>query len=101
MVFVLAETDADNPVDGAKLGYFIVGSDNEANKKRIALYENNATAWWLRSPSTSSSESNRGYRINNAGKYAKASVGGNFGARPALIIPSTARFNKNTLLLKG
>ena len=92
---------SDIPVDGAKLGYFIVGSDNVANKKRIALYQNNATDWWLRSPSTLSSDSNRGYRINNTGKYAKASVGGNFGARPALIIPSTARFNKNTLLLKG
>lgn len=92
---------SDIPVDGAKLGYFIAGSGDEANKKRITLYQNNATAWWLRSPSTSSSESNRGYRINNAGKYAKASVGGNFGVRPALIIPSTARFNENTLLLKG
>ena len=92
---------SDIPVDGAKLGYFIVGSDNVANKKRIALHENNATSWWLRSPSTSSSDSNRGYKINNTGKYARASVGGRFGVRPALIIPSTARFNKNTLLLKG
>ena len=92
---------SDIPVDGAKLGYFIVGSDNVANKKRIALYENNATSWWLRSPSTSSSASSSGYKINNTGKYARASVGGRFGVRPALIIPSTTRFDRNTLLLKG
>lgn len=88
------------PVDGANLGYFIVGSGSEANNKRIARYNNYTSSWWLRSPPTFSGSSNSGYKIDDTGEITRESVGVGNGIRPALIIPSTSIFDPTTYLLK-
>ena len=88
------------PVDGAYLGYFIVGSGSEANNKRIARYNNNTDSWWLRSPPTFSGSSNSGYKINDTGCIVEESVDVGNGIRPCLIVPSTSIFDPTTYLLK-
>lgn len=94
-------TKSDNdyfPVDGAKLDYFITGSGG--NSKRIAYQNGVATQWWTRSPYTD--DDAKVWLVGKAGMadsgwYASRS----YGARPALILPFTAKFDATTMLLKG
>lgn len=83
--------------DGAKLGYFPASYDN--NSKRIAKLNGTNAKWWLRSPCTVagttvtfisvSGVDDREYAFNSAG------------IRPALILPGTAIFDEETMILKG
>lgn len=88
------------PVDGAKLSYFTASSGG--NSKRIANFNGSAANWWLRSPYTGNTtavwvvDSSGGYYNNYASSY-----NGMDGVRPALILPSTAKFDATTMLLKG
>lgn len=87
------------PVDGAKLSYFESGTSTSANSKRIANYNGSAIRWWLRSPHTNSTVlvwfvGDGGANLNTKPSHA-------YGIRPALIIPSTAKFDETTLQLKG
>lgn len=87
------------PVDGAKLSYFESGTSTSANSKRIANYNGSAIRWWLRSPHTNSTVlvwfvGDGGANINTKSSHA-------YGIRPALILPSTAKFDATTMLLKG
>lgn len=94
-------TTSDNssfPADGAKLDFFDAGTGTDATNKRNAYLEGAGASWWTRSPTTNST----GYvwRINYSSYNADATKYSN-GARQALILPSTALFDKSTLLLKG
>ncbi len=95
-------TTSDNqyfPVDGAKLSYFESGTGTSANNKRVANYNGSATSWWLRSMGTNGT----GYVwfIDSNGNGNRGSASNSDGVRPTLILPSTAKFDSTTLILKG
>ena len=83
--------------DGAKLDYF--NENNEGDAKRIANYNGSPNKWWLRSirlnvmDAALITETNGGWNASDA-SYPR-------GARPALVLPNTARFDKTSSLLKG
>lgn len=85
------------PIDGAKLSYF------NSNESRIAylVNENGTTAvyWWLRSAWIGNS--GNAWGVDVYGDYSYASCSTQRAVFPALIVPSTALFDKNTLILKG
>lgn len=90
---------ASIPEDGAKLDYFDSGTGTSAKNKRIAYQDGSTVSWWLRSP-----------YIDSASDVCLVTALGTFGAlectssddiRPALILPFTARFDKDTKILKG
>ena len=87
------------PVDGAKLSYFESGTGTSANNKRIANLNGSAAYWWLRSPDTSDTVSV--WYVYSDGSYGDYSASNSYGIRPALILPSTAKFDATTMLLKG
>lgn len=86
------------PVDGAKVDYFIKGEGNTANDKRIAYLNGVRNSWWLRSPSTNYNDVRY---VHFEGEYSRDPASNSFGIRPALILPSTAKFDSTTLILKG
>lgn len=92
---------SDAPVDGAKLNYFATGTGTSANNLRIASYGGTNTDWWTRSCDTDDSYIVK--YVNNTGSHSGANVTINAskGIRPALILPSNALFDANTLVLKG
>jgi hypothetical protein len=75
------------PRDGAKLSYFSSGTGSAANNKRIANYNGSATYWWLRSPSTLST--NYVWSVNSNGSYDYWSYRNTYGVRPALVLDSS------------
>lgn len=87
------------PQDGAKLSYFESGESTSANNKRIANLNSSAANWWLRSPLTYNATGL--WYIELDGDRAGRSATYSYGIRPALILPSTSRFDPTTLLLKG
>lgn len=89
------------PVDGAKLDYFESGSTSGGTNraKRIAYLNGTATFWWLRSPTTDFTD--LAWCVVTDGDGGDTGCSGSCGIRPALILPSTALFDKNTLILKG
>lgn len=89
------------PVDGAKLDYFESGSTSGGTNraKRIAYLNGTATVWWLRSPSTSSTVN--AWFVLTSGSYGNGSCSSSYGIRPALVLPPTALFDEETLILKG
>lgn len=93
------KSDSDYfPVDGAKLDYFTTGSGG--NSKRIAYQNGVTTQWWTRSPYTD--DDAKVWLVDKAGMadsgwYASRS----YGARLALILPFTAKFDTATMLLEG
>lgn len=97
-------TNSDNqyfPVDGAKLSYFESGTGTSANNKRIANLNNSADRWWLRSPAINGTTTV--WLVTKDGDYpgSFSSASDSHGIRPALILPSTAKFDSTTLILKG
>ena len=86
------------PTDGAKLEYFIAGEGDTANNKRIAYLNGVREDWWLRSPSTNYDDVRY---VHFEGEYSHDPASNSFGIRPALILPSTAKFDSTTLILKG
>ena len=95
-------TDSDYyPVDGAKLDYFDYYAAGSGSHLKLIAYQNGvATRWWTRSPYTD--DDAKVWNVNNdgfsdSGWYASRE----FGCRPALILPSTAKFDTATMLLKG
>lgn len=96
--------DSGFPVDGAKLDYFVGGNDSTAQAKRIANLNGTATGWWLRSPSfkiVSHIIINGAWYVDTSGSYSSNSCSSSYGIRPALILPYSAKFDKDTLVLKG
>ncbi len=95
-------TTSDNqysPEDGAKLSYFESGTGTSANNKRIAYLNGSAANWWIRSPNTYNT--NNVWSVNSNGNYINQNAANANGIRPALILPSNALFDENTMLLKG
>lgn len=88
------------PVDGAKLDYFESGTETSANNKRIANLNGSADFWWLRSPNTDNT-SDVWCILNNGHCNGRYGASSSYGIRPALILPSTAKFDAATMLLKG
>lgn len=93
--------NSDFPVDGAKLDYFESGdtSGGTNRAKRIAYLDGKATFWWLRSPLTNINEGAWGVYTGGSCNYGYCS--NSLSIRPALVLPSTALFDQNTLILKG
>ena len=87
------------PSIGAKLDYFISGSSENANSKRIANYNGSPVYWWTRCPVTDNSKSV--WVVNTSGHYGSTNSAGTEAIRPALILPSNALFDKETMQLKG
>ena len=87
------------PVDGAKLDYFESGITDSANHKRIAYINGSALGWCLRSPDTFYTSSL--WIVNVNGNFSSSAANNTLGIRPALVLPSNALFDKNTLILKG
>ena len=90
--------NSDFPVDGAKLSYFDPRTSSFADYKRIANLNGSATIWWLRSPDTNTTSV---WLVNSNGGYNANGASNSYGIRPALVLPSTAKFNATTMLLKG
>lgn len=87
------------PQDGAKLDYFESGTGTSANNKRIAKLNGSAADWWLRSQRTDLT--NHVWLVGTDGVRHTAAASNSYGIRPALILPSTAKFDATTMLLKG
>ena len=87
------------PIDGAKLSYFISGTGTDANNRRLAKLTSSNVYWWLRSPYTRFEVS--AWIVQQDGSYMTTDCHYTRGIRPALILPSKAVFDKNTLILKG
>ena len=91
-------TNSYFPIDGACLSYF--SGTAATDSKRIGYLNGTATLWWLRSSYTYSTS--YAWRVSTNGSYSFLSgCSGSYGIRPALVLPSNALFDKNTLLLKG
>lgn len=88
------------PADGTKLDYFESGTGTSANNKRIANLNGSADKWWTRSPRIISTTGD-GFYILSDGGYNYGYVANSLGIRPALVLPFTAKFDKDTKILKG
>lgn len=100
--YELGWTTSDNqyfPVDGAKLDYFESGTGTSANNKRIVNLNGSAISWWLRSPNTYGTYNM--WVVYTNGSFSARSASISAGIRPALVLPSTALFDKTTMILKG
>lgn len=86
--------DVHSPVDGAEIPYF------SSDSYRIAYLNSTAREWWLRSANTSD-EVNVWAVYRNGSKQDANATSNYCGVRPALILPSTAKFDATTMLLKG
>ena len=75
------------PKDGAKLDYFILGTGNDANAKRIAYLNGTATRWWSRSPNAYNS-TDAWYCSSNGNCSNANNCTGTYGIRPAFVLPS-------------
>lgn len=85
-------------VDGACLSYF--SGTSATDTKRIAYLNGTASIWGLRSPRKSNATYH--FVVNPNGGYDTSSTNAiAHGVRPALIIPYTAKFDKDTMILKG
>ena len=82
--------------DGAKLDFFSTGDTTSSNNKRIAYLEGSAVAWFLRTPGPNSSSAILQV-WTDGGPASQNYSTTTFGIRPALILPSTALFNPDTL----
>ena len=88
-----------SPIDGAKLSFFESGTGTSSNNKRIAFLNKAAEIWRLRSPVVEN-DTDCVY-VYTDGSSNFSGVYGSLGVRPALVLPSNALFDKNTMLLKG
>lgn len=97
--FSLNDDDAV-AIDGTKLDYFDA-TTTQNSPKRIAYFNDKANDWWTRSPVVGVNSQNA-WDIDSTGAVSGTWVqSSSTGIRPALIIPSTSRFDPTTLLLKG
>ena len=92
--------NSDFPGDGAKLSYFEPRTSSFADNKRIAYLNGSATVWWIRSPLIYNTTS-AVWLVTSDGSYNGGNANSSYGIRPALVLPSTAKFNATTMLLKG
>lgn len=89
-------TSSSFPVDGACLSYF--SGMSATDSRRIGYLDGSSASWWTRSPYTN--KSTYAFRVNTSGKNGSGLCSTSYGIRPALILPSTAKFDSETLILK-
>ena len=89
------------PIDGACLSYFSGASTRDT--KRIGYLNSTAAHWWLRSSMLDYTTTGKAdvWLTSDIGGYSGGGCTYEFGVRPALIVPSHALFDDNTLVLKG
>ena len=88
--------DSDFISVGAKLAYFDENSQYKADPKRVVT----AHEWWLRSQRRFYDK--QAFYIKTDGSSTYISINQTSkGNRPCLIIPSTSKFDKDTLILKS
>ncbi len=85
--------------EGAVLSYFASCATKGSDEKRIAYLNETATAWWLRSTIDINAMYASG--VDETGSHLQTYASRSNGARPALILQSTAVFDETTMLLKG
>lgn len=85
--------------DGACLEYFSGCSPDGADAKRIGYLNGTATVWWLRTPYFDGTTYQ--WMVGTTGSYANTGVRNTEGVRPALILNSSARFDAESMILKG
>lgn len=82
-----------------------VGLEGEAlpiySLLKIANYNSSAVNWWLRSHDIENSKQNTVICMYSYGSIGVIGPNNHYYSRPAFTLPSTALFNKNTLILKG
>ena len=89
--------------DGVKLDYFESGGSTSACGKRIAKFNGSDVGWWVRSEGNSNYQhaavdpAGDCYMLNNP----MTGTWGSYCYRPAIVLPSNARFDPDTLILKG
>lgn len=82
---------------GSCLSYFLGFS--AVDSRRISRLNGVAIDWWLRDPVKFGTQN--AWCVFNNGAYTNGPCTTSKGIRPALILPSNALFDKNTLILKG
>ena len=82
--------------DGGILSYFDSGNETTALNKRIAKYNGEIVSWWTRTAFGAYT-----LVVNTDGTFIKIDLDINKYVRPALILPFTAKFDKDTKILKG
>lgn len=92
-------SSSSSPLDGTILFYFISGLGDTAKSKRIAYLDGAATEWWLRSWQTITDSSI--WDVISDGGIGAGPASNSWGIRPTLILPFTAKFDEDTLILKG
>lgn len=85
--------------DGAKLEYFYEGLDTAQNARRKAKLDGASCIWWLRTVRPSGTTN--GVYVRKDGYFHSVGVTEVHGIRPALILPSTALFDPDTLEFVG
>lgn len=85
--------------DGAKLDYFATGSDTNAKSLRVGYYNGSVSNWNTRTPMLQ--EIDYVWCVLNSGDFDFGTYGASVGVRPALILPSTAVFDADTMILRG
>lgn len=90
-------TNSYFPIDGACLSYF--SGTSATDSKRIAYLNGSAARWWLRSPFTSGTS--RVWLVSTSGSCSSGNASSSLGIRPCVVVPKTAVFDEETLILKG
>ena len=90
-------TNSYFPIDGACLSYF--SGTAATDSKRIGYLNGTASKWWLRSPHALSTVLT--WNVIAGGGYNSSDYYNSYGIRPALVLPTNALFDTDTLILKG
>lgn len=88
--------------EGVCLSYFNGTPTNSDDEKRIRYLNGSAINWWTRSPfATSGWAALRTRAVNTAGNGFSNYCSNSIGVCPALVLPSNAKFDPTTMLLKA
>lgn len=86
-VYELGLSNNYYPIDGAQLSYFVSGTSSAAQALRVAKLSGSAAGWWTRSQ-YEGMQNNAGV-ITASGSIEYYAAGGNYGVRPAFVLPPT------------
>ena len=89
------------PEDGARLSFFSSGSGTTAKEKRVGYLNGTASIWMLRSAPKKPITQNAYSVKADGGLDSGITCTTANGVRPALILPNTAIFDEETMILKG
>lgn len=84
-------------VEGAALSYFSSATDSS---RLIANYNGSATGWWTRTKMKNLKNGyERVHRVSESGSVTAYRLGSSLGVRPAMILPSTALFDDQNVII--